>query len=171
MRLNLNKGLADIRGKVRQESLTNTNACSEAGCTAHLDGMPTRRVVINVEKEFDLRKDNRGRCDRLLFYGHIAKKTFVAVPIELKGGRPRESDIRKQLESGLQFATTLAPHPRTSGKTVYVPVLFHERSINWASPKKRKQGLEVKFKGKTLKVLIGSCGGNLAKLLSEAGYL
>ena len=169
MRLNLNRGLADIRGKVNQESLTNT--CSDEGCTAHLDGMPTKRVVINVEKEFDLRRDNRSRCDRLLFYGHTAKKTFIAVPIELKGGKPRESDVREQLESGLKFATTLAPHPRTSGKTVYVPVLFHERSINWANPRLRQQLLRVNFQGKSVPVLIGRCGGNLAKLLSKAGYL
>lgn len=171
MRLNLNRGLAHIRGQVDQESLT--NACSDKGCTAHLDGIPTRRVVIDVEKEFDLRGDSGSRCDRLLFYGHTAKETFIAVPIELKGGKPRESEVRKQLESGLKFATTLAPHPRTSGKTVYVPVLFQERGINWANPRLRQQLLRVNFQGKSVRVLIGRCGRkkNLARLLSEAGYL
>ena len=62
--------------------------------------------MINVEREFDTRGDNRKRCDRLLFYEN--KNTFVAVPIELKGrGKGDEQDVSKQLKSGLEFAATL----------------------------------------------------------------
>ena len=110
-------------------------------------------------------------CDRLLFYGNATKNTFVAVPIELKSGKADESDVREKLENSLRFATTVAPNRRDSGETVYVPVLFHGRGINWTNPRRRQ--LQVNFQGKPVRVLVGRCGRsrNLAQLLSEAGYL
>ncbi len=167
--MNLNKGLTHIREQVFPNSLT--NECKEKGCQAFLTGIPRQKVVIDVEKEFDARGDNRKRCDRMLFYDNDAKKTFIAVPIELKSGKADESDVREKLENSLKFATTIAPDRKTCGGTVYVPVLFHGRGINWTNPRRRR--LEVNFRGKTLTVLIGSCGRkkNLAILLSEAGYL
>ena len=165
--MNLNSGFAHIRGQVDQESLT--NSCSGERCTVHLDDIPRERVVIDVEKEFDSRKDHRKRCDRLLFYRN--KNTLIAVPIELKSGKAKESEVREKLENSLKFATTLAPDPKRSGKTVYVPVLFDGRGINWTNP--RNQQLSVNFQGKPVAVSIGRCGRkrNLATLLSEAGYL
>ncbi len=127
--------------------------------------------MIDVEKEFDAHPDNRKRCDRLLFYGNTTKKTFVAVPIELKSGIADESDVREKIEISLRFATTLAPDPMQYGKTVFVPVLFHGRGINWTNPKHRQ--ITVNFQVKNVSVLIGRCGRkkNLATLLSKAGYL
>ena len=170
MGLNLNKGLAEIRGKVNPESLT--DSCREEGCTAHLVDIPSERVVIDVEKEFDSRRMNEKRCDRLLFYGNTAKNTFVAVPIELKSGKATESDVREKLENSVRFAATIAPDAKEIGKTVYIPVLVHGRSIEWTNPRGRQQ-LDARFQGKRLPVLIGRCGRkrNLAQLLSEAGHL
>ena len=170
MLLNLSRGFAYILRKVDQESFT--NACSGEGCTVHLDDIPTERVIIDVEKEFDARKDSRKRCDRLLFYRSTAKKTFVAVPIELKSGKANESDVREKLENSLKFAATLTSVRKESGETLYVPILFHGRGINWTNPRSRRQ-FTVNFQGKPILVLIGRCGRerNLANLLSEAGYL
>ena len=125
--------------------------------------------MIDVEKEFDARRDNRKRSDRLLFYGDDTKKTFVAVPIELKGrGKGGESQVLEQLKNGLEFASTLVQDFK---KTVYVPIVLTKNGIRWTNPKRQK--LKLKFKGKTLTVLTGRCGRkkNLANLLSTAGYL
>lgn len=130
--------------------------------------------MINVEKEFDARGDNRKRSDRLLFYRDDTKKTFVAVPIELKGrGKGKESQILEQLKNGLEFASTVAPNQKASGKTVYVPIVLTKSGIRWTNPKRQNQQLKLTFKGKTLRVLTGRCGRerNLANLLSNAGYL
>ncbi len=169
MQLNLSKGLTHIQEKVSPNSIT--NECGGEGCRVYRTDLPRKRVVINVEKEFDSRGDSRKRCDRMLFYGNAGKKTFVAVPIELKSGKTEESDVREKLENSLKFATTLAPDRRENGETVYVPVLFHGRGINWTNPRRRQ--LTVNFQGKSVPVLIGRCGRkkNLANLLSEAGYL
>ena len=108
----------------------------------------------------------------MLFYDNAAKKTFIAVPIELKSGKAEESDVREKLENSLKFAATIAPTRRESGETIYVPVLFHGRGINWTNPRHRQQFI-VRFQGKPLQILIGRCGRkrNLANLLSKAGYL
>ena len=165
--MNLNKGLTNIQKQVSPDSLT--KSCSGEGCQVYLTDMPRQKVVINVEKEFDARGDNRKRCDRLLFYEN--KTTFVAVPIELKGrGKGDESDVLEQLKSGLEFAATLVSN---LNKTIYVPIVFTKRGIRSRSPKRQKRELKVKFKGKTLTVLEGRCDRkrNLTNLLSEAGYL
>ena len=171
MRLNLNKSLAHIQEQVSPDSLT--NSCSGEGCQVYLTDIPIQKVVIDVEKEFDARGESGKRCDRMLFYDNAAKKTFIAVPIELKSGKAEESDVREKLENSLKFAATIAPTRRESGEIVYVPVLFHGRGINWTNPKHRRQSLEVSFQGKPLQILIGRCGRerNLANLLSKAGYL
>ena len=170
MRLNLSKGLTNIQKQVSPDSLT--NSCSGEGCQVYLTGIPRQKIVIDVEKEFDARGDNRKRCDRMLFYDNDAKKTFIAVPIELKSGKAEESDVREKLENSLKFAATIAPTRKESAETVYVPVLFHGRGINWTNPRSRQQ-FTVNFQGKTLTVLTGRCGRkrNLANLLSKAGYL
>ena len=168
MPLNLSKGLTHIREQVSPNNLT--VECGGEKCKVYRTGLPRKRVVINVEKEFDARGESRKRGDRLLFYGN--KNTLVAVPIELKSGKADESDVREKLENSLKFAATLAPDRKGSGETVYVPVLFHGRGINWTNPKNRRQ-LTVNFQGKSVLVLIGRCGRkkNLANLLSQAGYL
>ncbi len=167
MRLNLSKGLTDIQKQVSPNSLT--KSCSGEGCQVYLTDIPRQKVVINVEKEFDARGDNRKRCDRLLFYEN--KTIFVAVPIELKGrGKGDESDVLEQLKTGLEFASTLAPN---LNKPVYVPIVFTKSGIRSRNPRRQNRELKVKFQGKTLTVLTGRCDRkkNLANLLSEAGYL
>jgi hypothetical protein len=170
MRLNLNKNLTHIQEQVSPDNLT--NSCSGEGCQVYLTDIPSQKVVIDVEKEFDARGESGKRCDRMLFYDNDAKKTFIAVPIELKSGKAEESDVREKLENSLKFAATIAPTRKEGGETVYVPVLFHGRGINWTNPRHRQQ-FTVNFQGKPLQILIGRCGRkkNLANLLSEAGYL
>ena len=104
MPLNLSKGLTHIRERVSPTAFL-SNVGGEK-CKVYRTGLPRKRVVINVEKEFDARGESRKRCDRLLFYGN--KNTLVAVPIELKSGKGDESQVLEQLKSGLEFAATLA---------------------------------------------------------------
>ena len=167
MRLNLSKELTLIQKQVSPDSLT--RSCSGEGCQVYLTDIPRQKVVIDVEKEFDARGYNRKRCDRLLFYEN--KTIFVAVPIELKGrGKGDESDVLKQLASGLEFASTLVPNLK---KLVYVPIVFTKSGIRSRNPRRQNRELKVNFQGKTLTVLTGRCGKkkNLANLLSNAGYL
>ena len=165
--MNLSKGLTHIQKQVSPDSLT--NSCGGEGCQVYLTDIPRQKVVISVEKEFEARKYDRKRSDRLLFYGK--KNTYFAVPIELKGhGKGEESQVLEQLKNGLEFAETLVKGLKN---TVYVPIVFTKSGIRWTNPKRQNKELKVKFQGKPLTVLIGRCGRkrNLANLLSKAGYL
>lgn len=166
--MNVSKVLEEIRVRVDRENLI--HSCSGEGCTISMTDIPAARIVVHVEREFDARSPNEKRCDRLLFYVNATKK-LVAVPIELKRGKARESEVIEKLENSLKFAANLVPTPITL-KTVYVPLLFHGRGINWTNPKRRKQ-LSLSFRGRNLQVLIGHCGKarNLAQVLGNAGCL
>ena len=58
-----------------------------------MNGIPTTRIVVHVEREFDAHAPNKKRCDRLLFYEDTTKNNLVAAPIELKSGKARESEV------------------------------------------------------------------------------
>ena len=167
--MNVNKVLDSIRAQVDKENIT--KSCGGEGCRVYMTDVPSPRVVIDVEREFDSRKMDDKRCDRLLFYVNPAENNLVAAPIELKSGKADESEVVAKLENSLEFAANIAPGLKTL-KTVYAPILFRGRDIKWAKRKKLKQ-LSVPFRGKDLQILIGRCGAseNLAKVLSNSDNL
>lgn len=132
-----------------------------------MTGMPSERVVVNLEHEFDVREITEKRCDRLLFFIHPAKNNLVAAPIELKSGKAAESDVIEKLENSLNFTAQIAPVSMRA-QIVYIPVLFQGRGIKWTNPKGAKQ-LKVSVHGKRLQILTGRCGRprNLAGVLFE----
>ena len=129
--------IAKLTPMVSSDSLT--NSCSGEGCTVHLDDIPTERVIINIEKEFDARGESGKRCDQMLFYGN--KNTFLAVPIELKGrGKGDESQVLEQLKSGLEFAATLVSDLK---EAVYVPIVFTKSGIKSRNPRQQNRELNM----------------------------
>lgn len=166
--MNESQVFGEILRKINKNNLT--YSCGEPRCSVDMEDIPSNRVVIDVEKEFDFQKRTEKRCDRLLFFINRERR-LVAVPIELKSGTADESDVVKQLENSLKFAERIASEINTS-RTEYCPVLFHGRGIKWRSSRGLKQ-LKVRFRGKNLQILIGKCGGKkqLANLLVSSGYL
>lgn len=130
-----------------------------------MDDIPPERVIVNLEHEFGLRKKTEKRGDRLLFFIHPTENNLIVVPIELKNGAARESDVIEKLENSLKFIAQIAPTPIRSS-IVYVPVLFEGRGIKWTNPRGAKQ-LKVTFHGSSLQILVGRCGRtrNLAGVL------
>ena len=159
--MNERKVLEDISAQFNKESLV--TSCGGEGCKVDMDGLPRELVVVNLETEFDLRKKREKRCDRLLFFRDQGS-LFVAT-IELKSGKTPESDIIEKTENSLNFARQIVSTlPRS--KPIYVPILFHGRSIKWTNPREKKQGLKVSFSG-GLTIQTGRCGRerNLAGIL------
>ena len=163
--MNVNRVLDEIREQVGRESLI--NSCSGEGCRVYMTGIPSERVVIDVEREFESRNITEKRCDRLLFY--ITGNNLVAAPIELKSGKAEQSEVTEKLQNSLRFAASIAPRTLT---TVYRPILFEGRGIKWINPKGTKQ-LNVNFGGSRLRIRIGRCGKseNLVRSLSEPDIL
>lgn len=159
--MNERKVLEDISAQFNKESLV--TSCGGEGCKVDMDGLPRELVVVNLETEFDSRKKTEKRCDRLLFFRYQGS-LFVAT-IELKSGKAPESDIIEKTENSLNFARQIVSTlPRS--KPIYVPILFHGRSIKWTNPREKKQGLKVSFSG-GLTIQTGRCGRerNLAGIL------
>ena len=162
--MNVNRVLDHIQAQVDEESLI--VSCSGEGCRVYMTGIPSDRVVIDVEGEFDSRNITEKRCDRLLFY--IDGNNLVAAPIELKSGKAEQSEVTEKLQNSLHFAASIVPRTLT---TVYRPILFHGRGIKWINPRGTKQ-LNVNFRGK-LRIRQGRCGRseNLVRALSEPDIL
>ena len=160
--MNANRVLDHIRAQVDKENLI--DSCSGEGCRVDMTGIPSDRVVIDVEREFDLRSKTEKRCDRLLFY--IDGNNLVAAPIELKSGKAEQSEVTEKLQNSLHFAADIVPRARGL-TTVYRPILFHGGRIKWTNPSGTKE-LNVNFRGK-LRIRVGRCGKreNLARALSE----
>lgn len=166
--MNERQVFSEIRRQINKDNLI--NSCSGEGCTVDMEGVPSERIVVHVENEFDFQGKREKRCARLLFFINTEKR-LVAVPIELKSGKAEESDVVEQLENSLKFAQSIASATSIS-RTEYCPVLFDGRGIKWSNPRGLKQ-LNVRFRGKNLLVLRGKCSGkkHLANLLINSGYL
>lgn len=121
-----------------------------------MTGIPTERVVVNLEHEFDVRGRSEKRCDRLLFFIHPTENNLVAASIELKRGKAVESDVIEKTENSLKFIAQIAPHLIRS-RIAYTPLLFEGRGVKWTNPKGIKQ-LKVFVHGKRLQILTGRCG-------------
>ncbi len=163
--MKVNRVLDEIREQVGRESLI--NSCSGEGCRVYMTGIPSERVVIDVEREFESRNITEKRCDRLLFY--ITGNNLVAAPIELKSGKAEQSEVTEKLQNSLHFAASIAPRTLT---TAYRPILFEGRGIKWINPRGTKQ-LNVNFRGSNRRIRIGRCGKseNLVRALSEPDIL
>ena len=137
----------------------------------YMNSIPTDRVVIHVEREFDSRNITEKRCDRLLFFIDTAGNNLVAAPIELKSGKAEQSEVTEKLRNSLNFAADIIPRTRAL-ITVYRPILFEGRGIKWINPRGTKQ-LNVNFRGSNLRIRIGRCGKseNLVRALSEPDIL
>ena len=163
----MNRVLDHIRTQVDGENLI--NSCSGEGCRVDMTGIPSERVVIQVESEFDVRNMTEKRCDRLLFY--VEGSNLVAVPIELKSGKAEQSEVTEKLQNSLNFAANIVPRTRTL-TTAYRPILFQGRGIKWTNPRGTRE-LNVNFRGRKTRIRVGRCGKsrNLVGALSEPDIL
>ena len=161
--MNERRILSELQARFDKSSLI--NACGGEGCKVDMDGMPSERVIVNLENEFKLRKKEEKRCDQLLFFIHPTENNLIAASIELKSGKAAESDVIEKTENSLKFIVQIAPVSMLP-KIAYNPILFEGRGIKSTNPKGAKQ-LEVPFRGKRLQILTSRCGRprNLARAL------
>lgn len=163
MSVNESRVLSEFRARFNENSLI--DSCSGEGCNVDMAEVPSERVIVNLEHEFDMRGRTEKRCDRLLFFVHPAENNLVASSIELKRGKAVESDVIEKTENSLGFIAQIAPVSIRS-QIIYRPVLFEGRGVKWTNPKGARQ-LKVSVHGKRLQILTGRCGRprNLAGVL------
>ena len=151
--------LNEIRTRVGKENLSTLR--SRSGCSVDMTGAPSHRVVIDADRAFLAHGMIGKRCDYIIFFFDNANSCLVAIPIELKGGDVKASEVSEQLQEGANFAERFTPE---ATETVCFPYLFH-RGIH----KKEFQQLQrasVRFRGEAKPIKTARCDSPLIRALS-----
>ena len=163
--MELSEVLDEIRKRVGKENLT--KSCSGGGCDVDMTDVPHPRIVVDIERVFQVNRRSGKRCDRVLFYVDPDSSTLVVVLIELKSGNVDASDVFQQLQGGAKFAAEVIPQEIG---TTCIPVVFHGKRIHDAQLPKLKRN-EVRFRRQTFPIWKRGCGRrtkNLASVLKLA---
>lgn len=163
--MKLSEVLDAIRKQVGEENLT--NSCSGDGCHVDMTDVPRERIVVDVERVFQVNQRQGKRCDRMLLYVDRTRSKLVVVLIELKSGNVDATEVFQQLQSGAKFAGELVPEDI---ETTCIPVVFHGKRIHDAQLRKLRRN-EVRFLRQTFPISKKKCGRrtkNLASVLKLA---
>lgn len=158
--MNRHDVLDRIRSKVGTSNLS--DSCSRDKCRVYMTGVPSPRVVVDVDRMFpDGRLDGK-QCDYVLFFVTSGADKLVAAPIELKSGDASKASA--QLRQGVGVVEDVAP---AGAETVCLPILFHGKRIHWQQRRALNRA-KVLFRGRHLTIKTARCGRlrNLAQALS-----
>ena len=161
------EALREIRTRLGAENLT--NSCGVRNCRVDGTGVPSDRVVVDVDSAFKTHGGAGNHCDRILFYLRTDGDALVVVLIELKSGTFGATDVAKQLQGGADFAKRFIP---TGLKTTCVPILFHGNGNHQTQFKKLRRE-KINFDGKPFPISKNKCNApnNLLRVLNEAKVL
>ena len=151
--------LNEIRTRMGEENLSTLR--SRSGCGVNMTNAPSPRVVIDADRAFPAHGMTGKRCDYIIFFCNTANSCLVAVPIELKGGDVKASEVSEQLQEGANFAERFTPE---ATETACLPRLFH-KGIH----KKEFQQLQrasVRFRGESRPIKTARCNSPLIRTLS-----
>ena len=153
--------LDNIRSNVGQQSLG--TSCGRDGCQVSLAGVPSDRIIVDLDKVFPDGKDSHG--DYVLFYLDGDKSVLVAVPMELKSGSVDAGRAHRQLQQAATYAEGLAA---ASWKPLCHPLLFHGRRMHRIQ-RNRLNKAKIRFGGNNLTIKTARCGkpGNLEQALRK----
>ena len=151
--------LNEIRTQVGEENLSTLR--SRSGCGVNMTEAPSPRIVIDADSAFPAHGMAGKRCDYIIFFYDTVKNYLAVVPIELKGGDVKASEVSEQLQEGANFAERFT---QETTETVCLPRLFH-RGIH----KKEFQQLQrasVRFRGENTPIRTARCDSPLIQTLS-----
>ena len=159
--------LSEIRERVGEENLI--NSCSGRGCRVDMAGVPSDRIVIDVDTAYPSNQSTGKRCDRILVYGDTAKNRLVAVLIELKSGTFKATDVFKQLQDSVDLFVDLIPQAL---ETTCIPILFHGKGVSKLQFRDINR-TPVRFQNQKFPIRLRKCGAprNLANALSQSDNL
>lgn len=169
--MGLKELLAEIGKQVNEECIS--KSCSGDGCRVYLTDVPSDRVIVNLECEFEQRKIGTKRCDYVLFCGDASQRNLAVVLIELKSGTFKTSTVAGQLQSGADFVTELfgkLPKEMEAAlrtlEVTCVPALFHGKRIDRFELRELERA-KVRFLNRNAAIKRRKCGEsrNLALVL------
>ena len=163
--------LTEIGKQINNECFS--SSCSGDGCRVYLTDVPSDRVIVDLECEFERRKISTKRCDYLLFYTDTLQSSLVIVFIELKSGSFKTPAVTDQLQGAADFVTEMfGKLPEETNAVLNtleitcVPVLFHGKGIDRFQLRELERA-KVRFLRQNIAIKRRKCGEpkNLALVL------
>lgn len=137
--------------------------CDRDRCRVDLKGAPSVRLLIDMDCDALKIPRQQKRCD-YLFIGEEGTNTWI-VPIELKSGGLRASEVLDQLEGGVRAVEPLLPQGR---QFQLVPVLAYGKPIHRIERNKlRSRKIQLRGQAPKQTELI-KCGEALKQKLRAA---
>lgn len=138
--------------------------CSKDGCSVSLQGVASRRVVVDLDcTKLDF-ASRRKRCDYLVV-GEDEDDAWV-VAMELKSGRFKATDAARQLQGGADLIDSRLPWKSAFR---FVPVLAHGRTVPREEQKAlRRPSNRVDLRGQVKQIELIRCGTTLAAVLGAS---
>lgn len=133
--------------------------CDRDRCQVDLKGAPSVRLLIDMDCDALKIPRQQKRCD-YLFIGEEGTTTWI-VPIELKSGRLKASEVLDQLKGGVGAVEPLLPQGILFQ---LVPVLAHRKPIHRIERNKLRSG-EIQLRGQPKQIEFIKCGEALKQKL------
>ncbi len=124
-----------------------------------MEGLPSPRILVDLDCD-DLRlPEGRQRCDYVYFDGDRASSRVVL--IELKKGAVKGSEVLGQLQEGANIAEKWIP-PGTAFRLH--PVVVHGKGVH-KQEMKLLRNRRIRLRDRTAQALLMRCGGSLKSVL------
>ena len=133
------------------------NSCNKNGCSVSLSGTPTHRCLMDMDT--GIVDVNETKCDYIFVGG---TDNVWVVPIELKRGAFRVSQVVKQLQAGAQFAEMIS-----KGFQVRFQPIIASGAVNRKQPRQelRNKTNMIRFRGQNVNFERIRCRDSLASVL------
>ena len=127
------------------------------GCSVSLPGTPASRLLIDMDCR-ELGLDQRAsRCDYLF----VGDDGDWVVPMELKRGNIRASEVSRQLQAGARFAERVIPR---RANVNFLSVVAHGGKVD-RTERRALESTQFRFRGKSVGVELIRCGQPLSDAL------
>lgn len=161
--VNLHETFEKIRQWIGNRRAT---SYTKEGCRVSMANIPSDRVVLDVDLVSPTGNTDTNQCDFVLFYIDTAHNHLVGVPMELKRGDVKASEVVAQLQEGARIVDNCLPNDVDLN---LILVLVHGGSMH-KSQRNRLSTSRIRFRGEEFPINTARCGheGNLAQALAKS---
>ena len=139
--------------------------CTKEGCNVPLRDAPSPHLLIDMDCRALEIPSGSGRCDFLFVGCEGTRGAGWVVPLELKRGSPRATEIVEQLRAGAKFADDRIP---AHLEPTFLPVAVYGGKLHRAERDKLKESRNtVPFRDKTYEIKLMRCNAPLKNALSR----
>lgn len=142
-----------VRNQLSTECLA--NRIRKRRCSLRLDGIPSNRLIVDLDRPAGPIGIHQRRCDYLFFAEVVAGTDWVA-PIELKSGAVKATEVHGQIQSGVLAVERLVPAKMTVRLVPIVAGSCHK------AERMHLGRLKVTFRGAVTRIRLRPCNSPLA---------